>query len=214
MYVPDHFSENRVDVLHGLIRARPLATLVTTSSNGLAANHIPMHLAVTSAGQQALYGHVARQNPLWQEVGAGTEALAIFQGPLSYISPSWYPDKREHGRVVPTWNYVVVHARGDINIHDDPTWTRDQIQRLTQQMESAQTQPWALTDAPPRYIEQMTRAIVGIELVISSLVGKWKVSQNQSSANRLGAATGLEATGEPAAQEMAKLIRQYSAPNR
>lgn len=214
MYLPGHFNEPRPEAQHELIRAYPFGALVTHSPTGLDANHIPFHFVPDASANGSLYGHVARQNPLWQAVGSGVEALVIFQGPSGYVSPSWYPAKQEHGKVVPTWNYVVVHAHGTLKVHDDPLWVRHQIELLTRQMESSRAAPWAVADAPAEYLERMMQAIVGIELVIDRLEGKWKVSQNQPALNREGAAAGLEASGQPSAMEMARIIRAYATDTR
>jgi len=210
MYQTDHFDESRPEALHALIRARPLGVLVTLSASGLEANHIPFHLASDVGPKGSLLGHVARQNPVWKDVGQAGNGLLVFQGPSAYISPSWYPAKKEHGRVVPTWNYVVVHAHGTIKVHDDPVWIRRQVELLTSQMESSRESPWAVSDAPAEYVERLAQGIVGIELVIDRLVGKWKVSQNHPPANRAGVVEGLEASGRPSDAEMAQVIRAYS----
>src|SRR5512143_379368 len=209
MYVPSHFNESRREVLHALIRTQPLAALVTLSPAGLDANHIPLYLVPDRGEQGVLWGHVARHNPVWRDTTPDHEALAIFQGPSSYISPSWYPTKKAHGKVVPTWNYVAVHAYGALRVHDDPAWVRRQVERLTQQVEAPRAQPWAVADAPPEYVERLIQGIVGIELVIHRLLGQWKVSQNQPEGNRRGVAVGLAATGQPVAIAMAQLSKQH-----
>jgi len=210
MYQPDHFNESRPEALHALIRTRPLGVLVTLSTSGLEANHIPFYLACDAGPKGSLLGHVARQNPVWKDAGQARNGLVVFQGPSAYISPSWYPSKKEHGRVVPTWNYVVVHAHGTIKVHDDPVWIRRQVELLTGQMESSRESPWAVSDAPAEYVERLAQGIVGLELVIDRLVGKWKASQNHSPANRAGVVEGLDASGRPSDAEMAQVIRTYS----
>lgn len=205
MYTPAHFEETRIEVMHELIRASPLATLVTLSSGGLVANHIPLYLAEAPAPLGTLQGHVARANPLWQDLAAGVEPLAIFQGPQAYISPSWYATKQEFGRVVPTWNYIVVHAYGKLRVIDDPAWLRAQLDSLTNHAEAGFVAPWRVTDAPAEFTEKLMRAIVGIELVISRLEGKWKVSQNQPAENQASAADALRAQGNEAAQMAAHI---------
>jgi transcriptional regulator len=210
MYAPTHFAENRREVLHALIRERPLATLVTHCGGRLDAEHLPLLLADEGSGHGSLLGHVARRNPLWRNAAPGSAALAIFHGPSAYISPSFYPAKQEHGRVVPTWNYVVVHAHGTLRIHDDADWVRRQIERLTRQMETARERPWAVSDAPPEYVEGLVRGIVGIELLIERLDGKWKVSQNQPAANRAGVAAHLAALGDSDSLAMASLVRAFA----
>ena len=153
MYIPKHFAEPRVDVLHELIRAHPLSTLVTLASSGLNANHIPLHLSHEPSPFGTLRGHVARANPIWNDIADDVEALAIFHGPDVYVTPSWYPTKAETGRVVPTWNYVVAHAYGTLRVADDPAWVRAHLEALTAQNERAFAQPWRLEDAPPDFIE-------------------------------------------------------------
>lgn len=206
MYVPTHFEESRVEVLHGLMHEHPLATLVTLSSAGLNANHIPLQLSPAEGQFGILHGHVARANPLWHDLVPEVEALAIFQGPHAYITPSWYPTKQEHGKAVPTWNYVVVHAYATLRIIDDPAWLKAQLRLLTAQHESAFSQAWALDDAPSEYIERLLGAIVGIELVITTLSGKWKVSQNQPEPNQTGVVRGLQDQGTSASLDLAALI--------
>jgi transcriptional regulator len=182
------------------MRAHPLATLVSTGPDGLNANHIPLLLA-----DGKLQGHVARANPLWKDGQVAGEVLVIFQGHESYISPSGYATKAEHGKVVPTWNYAAVHAWGDLRVIDDPAWVSAQTSALTATHEAALPQPWAVTDAPADYIEKMLGAIVGIEITINRLLGKWKVSQNQPAANQASLIAALEKAGDP----MAGLIRQH-----
>ena len=208
MYNPSHFEENRLDVLHALVRTQPLATLVTLTQDGLVANHIPLYLRVDGSPFGTLAGHVARSNPLWREFDAGVQVLAIFQGPQTYISPNWYATKQEHGKVVPTWNYAVVHAKGALAVHDDPVWIRAQLQELTTQQETATSaKPWAVDDAPADYIKTMVSALVGIEIPIASLSGKWKVSQNQPAVNRAGVVQALQGAGDGA---MVDLVKAYA----
>jgi transcriptional regulator len=211
MYVPSHFSETQPEAMHDLIHAYPLATLVTMGVNGLEANHIPLGLEVSASGLATLSGHMARANPAWNEAGEIHGALAIFQGPASYISPNWYPTKQEHGKVVPTWNYVAVHAHGTLKFHTDPAWIRAQLERLTHQMESAQPHPWAVSDAPPDFTAKLIEHVVGIELVVERLVGKWKVSQNQPAMNQAGVIQGLESTGGMADLAMARIVGERSS---
>lgn len=208
MYCPAHFEESRPQVLQALMLARPLATLVTIGEGGLVADHIPLLLAVADDGTTQLHGHVARANPMWRTLHDEAEALAIFQGAASYISPSWYPGKREHGKAVPTWNYVTVHVHGRLRAIEDAQWLRRQIETLTRQQEGRFAEPWAVSDAPADYIEKMLGAIVGIELTVTSLQGKWKTSQNQPPANRRGAAQGLRELGGDDAKAMADLIER------
>src|SRR5471030_2633835 len=164
MYLPSHFAKPRTEVLHRLIREHPLAVLVTLDANGLNANHIPFELDPAPAPFGTLRGHVARANPAWREFSKDVEALLVFQGAQHYISPSWYPTKQETGKVVPTYNYIVVHAYGPLRVIDDRVWLRGLVERLTNRHETASAQPWKITDAPADYIEQMLGAIVGIEI--------------------------------------------------
>ena len=206
MYVPSHFEETRAEVLHALIHACPLATVVTLSADGINANHIPLHLSANDGRLGTLRGHVARANPMWSDRVERVEALAIFQGPHAYVSPSWYPAKREHGKVVPTWNYVVVHARGPLRVIDDPAWLRGQLEALVSRHEAASADPWSIADAPPDYVERMIGSIVGLEIAVSRLTGKWKVSQNQPVQNRAGVVQALQQLGDADALEMARLV--------
>jgi transcriptional regulator len=219
LYTPAHFAETRLPVLQSLMQAYPLATLVALTAEGLVANHIPLMFMAAPAGALGepapvgfLRGHVARANPLWRNFDPATEVLAIFQGPQAYISPSLYPSKRDDGRVVPTWNYVVVHAHGKLQIHDDPVWTRALVEQLTVEHESPRPAPWAVSDAPPDYIEQMTRAIVGIEIPVARLAGKWKTSGNHPAANRAGVAQGLAASDKESDRRMAVLVASHDTP--
>lgn len=202
MYLPAHFAEARPETLLELIRARPFATLISTTAGTPVADHLPLEL---SADGSRLLGRVARANPLWQ-VATGQEVLAVFHGPQAYVSPSWYPTKREHGKAVPTWNYVVVHARGRLSTFDDPTRLRGLLDDLVGRHEAGFDEPWQVTDAPAAYVDAMLRAIVGIEITISDLSGKWKISQNQPVANRAGVVAGLRRrTGDDTAA-MAALV--------
>jgi transcriptional regulator len=206
LYLPAHFEESRTDVLHALMRARPLATLVTLAESGIVANHIPIETLPDPLPHGMLRGHIARANPLWREYRADSEAVAIFQGPQAYISPSFYPSKLETGEVVPTWDYAVVHARGTLRFVQDSAWLRALVSRLTDAHEASRRVPWKVDDAPSRYIEQMLALIVGFELSIASLTGKWKLSQNHSAVNRLGVATGLRAAAGAEALEVADML--------
>jgi transcriptional regulator len=210
MYVPKQFEEPKVELIHELIQARPLATLVTLSSTGLNANHIPLHLSAEPSPFGTLRGHVARSNPVWTDFVKDVEVLAIFHGPDTYITPSWYATKQETGKVVPTWNYVVAHAYGSLRIMDDAKWVRSQLEMLTAQSESAFAKPWNISDAPPGYIEQLLGAIVGIEIVITRLHGKWKVSQNQPKQNQESVISGLKESGTENALLMAELVNMAS----
>lgn len=206
MYIPKHFAEPRVDVLHQLIRARPFSTLVTLSSSGLNANHIPLQLSEQPGPFGTLRGHVARANPIWNDITKDVEALAIFHGPDVYVTPSWYATKAETGKVVPTWNYAVAHAYGTLRVIDDASWLRAHLEALTALNEAAFAEPWHLDDAPPDFTEKLIGAIVGIEIVVTRLSGKWKTSQNQPAENQAGVVRGLRACEGTDAMEMAALI--------
>lgn len=206
MYQPAQFVETRPEVLHELVQSHPLAALVTLSAKGLDANHIPLVLRVGADGRTSLVGHVARANPLWKDTDLSVPVLAIFQGPQHYISPGWYATKAEHGKVVPTWNYAVVHAKGLLTVHDDGAWIRNQMQQITTQQEAPMARPWAVDDAPRDYTDKMIAAVVGIEIVVDEWVGKWKVSQNQPPANQTTVREGLEREGSDAARTMAGLV--------
>ena len=214
MYIPAHFDETRLEVLHGLMRAQPFATVVTLSSDGINANHIPLHLDAHQGSLGALRGHVARANPMWSDRIGDTDALAIFQGPHTYISPTFYPTKREHGKVVPTWNYAVVHARGPLRVIDDPAWLRTQLEALVSRHEASSPTPWSITDAPPDFIDRMLQSIVGFEIVISKLNGKWKMSQNQPAANRAGVVEGLRQRAGASDIEVAQGVEEASHNDR
>ncbi|MEM7016391.1 MAG: FMN-binding negative transcriptional regulator [Pseudomonadota bacterium] len=204
MYIPPPFEESRLEVLHTLIKAHPLATLVTQGGGELAVNHVPFFLDEQAGEFGTLRGHVARANPVWKNLGGS--AIAVFQGPTAYISPSWYPSKKVHGKVVPTWNYVVTHAHGEPRAIEDADWLMRQINALTDENESNYYLQWKVSDAPDKYIEQMRKMIVGIEIPIKSLVGKWKLSQNKSAEDKQGVISGLKAAETSV---MAELIEQH-----
>ncbi len=207
MYLPKHFAQHDRQQLIALMRERPLATLITITPDGPGADLIPLEFHADEGEQGTLRGHVARANPLWQR--AGTTALAVFTGPEAYISPGWYASKKEHGKVVPTWNYTMVQARGELRAVEDAPWLHALVNRLTDHHEATQATPWHVSDAPSDYVQQMLRAIVGIEIPLASLVGKWKVGQNGSAADREGTARGLVAAQ---ADEMAALVQLAKPP--
>ena len=208
MFTPPHFEESRIDILHDLVRNHPLATVVTLSHDGrLVANHIPLLLCEKPEPFGTLQGHVARANPLWSDSRQDIESLAVFQGPDAYISPTWYATKKETGRVVPTWNYAVVHVYGYLHVIDDAAWLKSLVERLTTVHESGLVEPWSVSDAPAEFIQSRLGAIVGIEMVITRLQGKWKMSQNQPEANRAGVVEGLRILDTSAASAVADLIR-------
>ncbi|MFG6467918.1 FMN-binding negative transcriptional regulator [Roseateles sp. BYS87W] len=201
MYVPAHFAVTDTEALHGLMRAHPLGALVTHGPQGLDADHIPFELDASVGPLGCLRGHVARANPLWQRCPSGSPVLVIFRGAEAFISPSWYPSKHEAHRQVPTWNYEVVHAHGTLTVHDDARFVRGVVARLTRTHEAAEPQPWRMTDSAPEFIDGLLAHIVGIEITLTSLVGKSKLSQNKDVRDRQGAADALAERGHPALAE-------------
>ncbi|HKO66684.1 MAG TPA: FMN-binding negative transcriptional regulator [Burkholderiaceae bacterium] len=208
MYLPSHFAETRVDVMHDLIRAYPFGALVVLTPGGLEANHIPFEVSSEPAPFGILRGHLARANPVWKNFSAQVDALVVFQGAHAYISPSWYESKKEHGKVVPTWNYAVVHASGPLRVIDDRAWVRRFVEQLTDRHEAHRSDPWKVTDAPTDFVDTMTNAIVGIEVPIMQLTGKWKVSQNRPQKDRTGVVQGLQQNRTDDNASMADLVGQ------
>ncbi|KAA1000921.1 FMN-binding negative transcriptional regulator [Paraburkholderia panacisoli] len=197
MYVPAHFDEPAQEVLHACIVQHPFGTLITHGISGLDANHLPFELAASEGELGVLRAHVARANPVWQDVANGDEVLVVFRAGDAYVSPNWYPSKHEFHKQVPTWNYIVVHAHGRITIRDDERYVRGVIGRLTRTHEASQPQPWKMADAPKDYIDPMTKAIVGLQIDITRLVGKSKLSQNKEARDIRGAGEALIASGNP-----------------
>lgn len=206
MYVPSHFHQPDRNEAVALIRQVVLGELITFDGSAIVATPLPMIYDASVATDGALLGHVARANPQWRSFTSSVEALAIFQGAGAYVSPSWYPTKAENGKVVPTWDYATVHAYGQLVIHDDEGWKRALVTRLTDQQERLRDRPWAVSDAPETYVTGLLRAIVGLELRITRIEAKWKLSQNELERNRAGVVSGLEA-GEPEARAVAQMIR-------
>jgi transcriptional regulator len=209
MYIPKHNLETRIERIDGLIRAHPLATLVSNGPLGLFATHLPLVLHRASEEHAVLRGHLARANPQWKDLAAQPEALVIFQGPEHYITPAWYPEKTATGKVVPTWNYTAVHAYGPVRIVEDAAWLLEHLNTLTDTHEIARAEPrepWNLSDAPADFVVALARGIVGIELEIARLEGKWKVSQNQNEATRASVARGLEGLGTESSLAMRDLV--------
>ena len=198
MYIPAHFAETRPEALHRIMREHPLGMLVTHSSAGLDADHIPFELDVSAGTQGALIAHVARANTLWQRCPTGTPVMVVFRGEQAYISPNWYPSKHESHRQVPTWNYEVVHAHGTLTVHDDERFVRRVVAQLTRRHEATEPKPWKMGDSSPEYIDTMLRNIVGLEVTLMSLVGKVKLSQNRELRDRRGAADTLDSRGHTA----------------
>jgi transcriptional regulator len=191
VYQPPAFREDRVEIMHDLMCAQPFATLVTTGSNGMTADHLPLILLAVGSERGILQGHVARPNPVWSDVDPSVDALAIFHGPHHYVTPSWYPSKAAHGKVVPTWNYAVVHAYGSLRAIEDADWLMAHLKALTARQESGRDTPWV---------------IVGFEIEISRLEGKQKMSQNRDEADRAGVIRGLEEEGSEMARHVAGKI--------
>ncbi|NGT15841.1 FMN-binding negative transcriptional regulator [Achromobacter insolitus] len=203
MYLPSAFREDSLEVQHDFIRAHPLGVLMTSGDGGLMANHIPC-LLYPEGPHGVLRSHVARANPQLADLATGRECLIVFHGPQAYVTPSWYPTKAETHKVVPTWNFVAVHVWGSPVIQDDPAWLRAQLDALTDSQEKARTQPWRVDEAPADFIAAQMRAIVGVEIPVSRIEGKWKVSQNRTLADRRGVAEGL--AGEAGDAVMAALV--------
>ncbi len=208
MYLPKHFEERDPERLRSFIQRYPLGSLVIATESGLDANHIPFLFADTGSAVGTLQGHIARANPVWREGVPDAAALVIFQGPNSFISPSWYPSKRETARVVPTWNYAVVHVHGLLRFIDDSAWVRAHVEALTHEHEANRDTPWAVTDAPAEFVDKLVTAVVGLEISITRWYGKWKVSQNRSAADRVGVIEGLEGEASASSAAMAALIKQ------
>ena len=204
MYIPAHFAVSDPAALHRIIREHPLGMLVRQGGDGLDADHIPFELDPATGPLGTLTAHVARANPLWQQCPSGSPVMVVFRGAEAFISPNWYPSKHETHRQVPTWNYEVVHAQGTITVHDDERFVRGLVARLTRHHEAAEPKPWKMTDSAPEYIDGMLRNIVGIEVTLTSLVGKSKLSQNREARDRLQAA---EVLGERGRAELAQRMR-------
>jgi transcriptional regulator len=195
MYVPTHFAEPRTEVLHDLIEHNPLGVLITHGERGLDANHLPFHLVRDGGALGGLHAHVARANPVWQEVRDGDEVLVVFRAAHAYISPSWYPSKHELHKQVPTWNYRVAHAHGRITVRDDERFLRGVVGRLTKTHEAGEPAPWKMSDSAPEFIAAMLQQIVGLEIAIDRLVGKAKLGQNKATRDVRGAGEALQARG-------------------
>lgn len=204
MYAPTQFREDRADVLHGAIRDLRFCALVTSKADGLAVTHLPMMLRMED-GQPFLEGHVAIQNAHWRDCAGAS--VAIFQGPQAYVSPGWYETKRQHGKVVPTWNYVAVHANGALEAVTDGAWLARHLGELTDASEAGQARPWAITDAPADYITNLQRAIVGLRMKIDRIEGAWKMIQHRSAGDRLGTIDGLSQAEAAGAGDVARVMR-------
>ena len=210
MYEPSHFKVEDRDALFDVMRAHPLATLVTVGEGGLIANPVPFVLHADEGEQGVLRAHLARPNPQWKAIAAGAETLVIFTGTERYVTPAWYASKQEHGKVVPTWNYVTVQARGPARAIQDGAWLHAHLEALTAQQERPRAEPWAVSDAPEPFINALSRGIVGIEIEIAALAGKFKLSQNRPEADKHSVLNGLSADPESESQVMAQLVRTHA----
>jgi transcriptional regulator len=206
VYVQRLFEEKRIEVLHDFIRTHSFGVLTVLTAGGLDANHIPFELLSEPHPFGTLRCHVSRANPLWREFKPEVEVLVVFHGPNAYISPSWYPSKNKHGKVAPSWNYVVVHAKGSMRVVEDCKWLRTHLDELTNRHEAGREEPWKISDAPEEFTENLLNYIVGIEIPIAQLVGKWQVSQQHGDANRQGVMEGLLREGCTSAEAIAKLV--------
>lgn len=211
MYSPAHFNESRSEVLHDLITAHPFGTLVSHGAGGLDANHLPFHLDPGEGALGTLHAHVARANPLWQELRDGDEVLVIFRAGDAYISPSWYPSKADLHRQVPTWNYMVAHAHGRVRIRDDERYVRGLVARLTRTHEAPLAAPWKMSDAPAEFVDTLLQAIVGVEIEITRLQGKRKLSQNKDARDLRGAGESVVAQGMGSAADAVGQAMQAEA---
>ncbi|MCV2369067.1 FMN-binding negative transcriptional regulator [Roseateles oligotrophus] len=208
MYIPPYHAETDLDTVQSLIDAQPLGAWVTLSPDGLIANHIPFILDRSRGEFGVLRAHVSRANTVWQRFSTEQDSLVMFQGPQSYITPSWYPTRLSEGKVVPTWNYAVVHAHGRPRAIEDPRWILQLLKDLTEHSEAGQAMPWKVADAPQEFIERLARAVVGIEIPITKLQGKWKLSQDEAMPDRLGTVAGLAALGDANSLALARLVEE------
>ncbi|OYU49131.1 MAG: transcriptional regulator [Rhizobiales bacterium PAR1] len=211
MYEPQHFKLEDQETLFAVIRANPLAILITNGPGGLMANPIPFLIAKNAAGEDVLRAHLARPNPQWRELADG-EVLVVFQGGDHYVTPGWYATKRETGKVVPTWNYVHIQVRGRASVQDNAEFVRAQIEALTDQQEMSRAEAWAVSDGPEAFITAQMRGIVGIEIAIDSISGKFKLSQNRNEADRQGVVSGLALEANAAGPAMANTMQRFSKP--
>lgn len=208
MFQPPVFREERREVMYDLMRAHPFATLVSSALGHLSADHVPLVLYADGQQKAVLHGHIAVANPLFRETEGPIEIMAIFQGPQSYITPSWYRSKKEHGKVVPTWNYVVVHARGTLRFIRETDWLLAHLNDLTNQHESHRETPWTVSDAPIDFISRQLKGLVGFEIEVGDLAGTWKVSQNKNAADNTGVQAGLRSEGDPEKVSVSHLVQE------
>jgi transcriptional regulator len=202
MYIPKHFEEVDIEVLHEFMKCNPFATLVTNTDSGLNAEHIPVYVNTEDTSRVCVQGHIATSNSLWRKISSAQESLLIFQGSNAYITPSWFPSKETNGKVVPTWNYSAVHVKGIIEFIHEPAWKLELLNNLTAIHENKLENPWRVSDAPKEFIEKLLPAIVGFEIVVKEVQGKFKLSQNQPQENRSGIAQGLEKQGHEMAGQI------------
>lgn len=214
MYQPSHFKIEDRPALDAVMRAHPLAMLVTAGPGGLIANQVPFVLHADEGAGGLLRAHLARPNPQWREIAAGAETLVVFTGVERYVTPSWYASKHEHGKVVPTWNYVTVQVRGPARAIEDAAWLHPHLEALTRQHEAPRETPWAVSDAPGPFIDALARGIVGIEIEIAEIAGKFKLSQNRPDADKHGVLNGLRSDSESESQVMAGLVATYALGER
>ncbi|MFV2052770.1 FMN-binding negative transcriptional regulator [Aliiroseovarius sp. YM-037] len=208
MFQPPLFRETRIDVMQALMKAHPFATLVSAATGGLSADHIPLVIHPELSENGNIRGHLAAANPLWRKTERDVEVLAIFQGPHAYITPSWYASKQEHGKVVPTWNYAVVHAHGVLRFCRDHDWLMEHLAELTNRHEGNRATPWAVTDAPAEFLERQLKGLVGFEIEVETLNGNWKVSQNKNDQDRVGVELGLLDENTADAASMSDLVKR------
>jgi transcriptional regulator len=206
MYNPPHFKEDRPEILHAAIRAAGLAMLITHGAEGIEVSHIPLLLDADASPAGVLIGHLARANKQWRHAASGAEGLAVFTGPDAYVSPSWYASKAEHGKVVPTWNYVAIHVHGTLRAIEDAAELHALVSTLTNRHEGQRAMPWAVDDAPTEFVRSQLKGIVGVVLLISRIEGKWKMSQNRNEADRAGVIRALNESENPVARDVAGLI--------
>ena len=208
MFQPPVFAEDRIEVMHDLMKAHPFATIVSHLGGDLTADHVPLVLDPTSEPYGTLQGHFAVGNPLFRNADNAIDVLTIFQGPQTYVTPSWYPSKQEHSKVVPTWHYVVVHARGGLRFNRDPAFLMNHLHALTNQHESHRATPWSVSDAPDEFVARQLRGLVGFEITLSEMQGKWKISQNRPPLDQTGVKKGLTQSSDPDGVEIAKLLAE------
>jgi len=209
MYLPKAFEETRLTVLHDLIKSHSLGTWVSANETELDVHHVPFILDVKRGEFGTLLGHVSRGNPIWQTPAGPLPDVVVFRGPQTYVTPSWYPSKHQHGKAVPTWNYAVVTIHGQPEFIEDPTWLYEHLRDLTAEHEAAQALPWKIEDAPSDFTEKLLAAVVGVKIEIRRIEGKWKTNQNRQEADKIGVIAGLLAQGNDEAVAMASLVKQH-----